>query len=538
MPNAQARRGAQQSAQPFIFPAPIKGINAIAPMAGMDPEECIFTYNLIAEDFGMEVRDGFLEWANGWPGGAARTAMPFEGNIDTDDRLFVASFDGIFDVTVQGTIVPLQVVTFPNQTGNAGICSFVNYGNDAGDRFLLVCDGQNGYYVWTQSTDTWAKITTEIIGADATQFNFVMIWKTRVWFVEKDTGIAHFLDKSDEFIGTVSLFNWGDQFRFGGALVSLHNWTLDGGRGMDDYLVGLSDAGDIIVYQGLDPTSKSDFGLVGSWYIGEVPAGNRIASEFSGELYILSVQGLISLSELLNGSAVSSPETYMTAKVSPYIRGITDTVLKDFGWHVHIHPKQSLLFVNTPPRASQEQIAFVLYFGHRSWSIFRGLNKAHTANWRGEVYWTDIDTNKIYIQRGHVDNVLIDPETDGPARDIQWSLLTAYSDLGVGPTFKRMHFARANFFGFEAPSYLVQASYDFRVNEILGNAVGTGELESGLWNVDSWNNALWTGSESVSHELRGVTGMGRHVAIALKGSSSKAVTLVSFDCIFDTGGMV
>ena len=477
------RRGGQQRARGTTLPAPMQGVNATRVLTEMESQEAIFMINIMPEDFGCAVRDGYVEWANGWTGTPARTVITFEGNVDADDKLWVANSEGIWDVTTKGTISPTKDVAFPSPDENAGICSYVNYGNDNGDRFLLLCDGENGYYVWTQTTDTWAKIATGgggITGADPDLFNFVMIWKQRVWFVERNSGRAFFLSKSEEFLGAAILFNFGDQFRFGGPLVSIHNWTLDGGAGVDDYLVAISGAGDVIIYRGTDPTSSADFFLVGSWYVGRLPAGNRVASGFAGELYILSVQGLLSLSQLLNGSSTDKPETYVTKKIAPYIRSVMNDTITEFGWHIHVHPKQSLLFINSPPRLGKGQFAFTLYFGTLGWGSTRGLAKAHTANWQGEVYWSDIGRNKLFISQGHVDGVYIDPDVDGEPEAIEWDLLTSYTVLDAPATYKRVQYIRPMFIGGGTPTFNVKAAYDFDVLEQSGSPAFTGTGQA-LW---------------------------------------------------------
>jgi len=147
------RRGGQQRAQGTTLPSPMRGVNATRVLTQMEAQEAIFMINILPEDFGCEVRDGYAEWANGWTGTPARTVITFEGNSNAEDRLWVANSEGIWDVTVEGTTAPTKDVAFPSPSNNAGICSYVNYGNDAGDRFLLLCDGENGYYVWTQTTE-------------------------------------------------------------------------------------------------------------------------------------------------------------------------------------------------------------------------------------------------------------------------------------------------------------------------------------------------------------------------------------------------
>ena len=279
------RQGQKQNTVAGPLPASNAGINAVDSLAEMAPNECIYTYNLIAQDYGMEVRPGYVEWANGWTG-TAKTVITFEGATTAQDKLWVADENGIWDCTTADTTAPTQKIVFPSTSGNAGICSYITYSTDGSAQFVLLCDGENGYYVWTQSTNTWAKIALgagagQILGVDPSDFVFVMAWKERVWFIEKNTSKAWYLAVNTIY-GTVASFIFGGQFMQGGNLRTLHNWTLDGGIGVDDYLVGVSGAGDVSIYQGTDPAAANTFGMVGTWNIGKVPAGNRIGRNFGG----------------------------------------------------------------------------------------------------------------------------------------------------------------------------------------------------------------------------------------------------------------
>lgn len=538
------RRGQQQATQPHQLPAPIMGVNAIVSAARMAEDECIYAFNILPSDYGTKVRRGYIEWANGWGGGPAKTIVTFEGNVDAEDKMWVANEEGIWDVSVEGTTAPVQSVSFPSQGGNAGICSFVNYSNDGNARFVLLCDGENGYYFWEQETDTWEKAVEgvapgEIDGVDPALFDFVMIWKNRVWFVERDSANAWYLD-TNQIFGDVTQFNFGAQFRFGGSLRVLKNWTLDGGDGIDDRLVAVSGAGDVIVYQGVDPDSADDsfgFGLVGSWYIGRVPAGNRIAKDYGGEVYVLSVQGLVPLSLLLKGSVdISNDQLYITAKISPYIRGVLSQTFNDFGWHIHIHPNQSYLYVNAPPVFNQPHIGFAMHFGNFGWAMARGISKNHSANWNGEVYWVDAERNKIFFERGNVDEVLLDDE-EGQPQAIEWNLLTAYAHLSNPSSYKRCQYIRPMFVGGGEPAFFVSAQYDYDLSE-HGQVPPISESVAGVWDDALWNQGVWGGSVSASDNPRGANGLGRHIAIYMTGRSAFPVTLVAFDMSFDVGGLM
>lgn len=534
-------RGQQQSSLPATIPASVLGINAAQALSSMDPRECVYSFNISAGEYGMNVREGYAEWANGWTGGPAKTVMSFEGNVDTEDRLFVANNVGIWDVSTEGETSPTAVVTWPSSLNDAGVCSYVNFTNDGNERFLLVCDSENGYYRWTESTDTWVKYTegagaNQIAGVDPALFNFVMIWKKRVWFIEKESANAWYLPVTT-FEGTVVQFNFGDQFRSGGALVALHNWTLDGGDGVDDNLVAISGAGDVAVFQGTDPASPTTFGLIGTWYVGELPYGNRVASEYSGELYILSVQGVLPLSAMLNNSGPEDPKSYLTAKISPYIRTVLNSALGDFGWMVHVHPKKSLLYVNSPPRANFDQLSFTFYFGNSSWGMVRGPEMGHAANWQGEMYWSHIDENRLFIQQGDVDNVYIDSD-EGTGDAINWDLLTAYQTIGDYPAMlKRVQFIRPMFIVSAIPAYNVVARYEYDISELTGSpAYGAGG--AALWDTGLWDSGIWAGGAENVDVPSGGSGIGRHIAVNLRGRSAAETINIGFDIIYDTGGML
>ena len=531
----------KQNAIPATIPASVAGINALNALTSMQPDECIYSFNILAGDGGMEIRDGYIEWANGWTGGIAKTIIAFEGNTDADDKLFVANNTGIWDVTTADTTSPTRVVAFGTTTGNAGICSYVNFTNDGNERFLLVCDGANGYYKWKQSTATWTKLTEgtgadKVSGVNPALFDYVMVWKERVWFIETATARAWYLE-TGVFEGTAKSFNFGSQFKAGGALRSMHNWTLDGGDGLDDKLVAISSAGDVIVFGGTDPASAATFGLVGSWFVGELPAGNRIAVELSGELYILSIQGLLPLSAVLNARSIVDPNVYVTAKISPYIRSVLTTSLDDFGWHVYAHPKKSVLNILSPPRAGLSQLIFSMYMGNLAWGLMRDLTMSHSANWQGEVFWTDNVTNRIYKQAGSVDKVYIDPDTDGQPEGITWDVLTAYQNLEAPAHYKRVQYVRPMFSSGTLPAFTVRAQYDFDVSEITGSPA-FGGANTALWDAGLWNAAVWSGSLEALDLPRGANGMGRHVAVNIRGVTGEPVILIGFDVVYDIGGMM
>ena len=535
----QLKRGGKQSAEGLSIPSSMQGINSVTSLALMNAAECVYTYNLVAQDLGMVVRRGFEEWAKGWTGGIAKTVIPFEGHQTSHDKLFVANNEGIWDCTAEGEIAPTKVLTWSTQTGEAGYCSQQVFTNDGNDMFILLCDAVNGYHVYTQTTNTWAKVTLgtgagQVSGIDPTNFNFVMIWKNRVWFIEKDSANSWYLDVATLY-GAATKFNFGAQFRQGGSLRTLYNWSLDGGLGLDDLLVAVSSSGDVVVYQGTDPDDATKFAIQGSWEIGSVPAGNRFGTEFGGEVYILSIYGLLPISQLLNGSSTNDPNTYLTAKISPFIRQVMSEFRENLGWQVVVHPEDAQLHIETPQDPQRGNVAFVQYFGNQAWSMIRELDKFHTANWRGNTFWTAGNKNSLQIKRGNRENVWIDPGTDGVASPIEWSILTSFQGLGSGARNKRVQYIRPNFIADSVPGFSVSARYDYDIRE-QGSAPAGSLNEAGRWDLGIWDQDVWGGSLDVLDSPRGASGIGRHVAVAMRGRSTARTILIAFDLIVDSGG--
>ncbi len=530
----------RQNLQAATLLAPVKGVDARENMAAMDSLKCIFTYNLMPKNFGLTVREGYREWGNGVTGvDGVRTMMSFQGIAadEVDDRLFACTSEGIFDVTTDGNTAPTQVITWPVQGEGAGLTIFTQITTGAG-AFLLVADGDNGYYTYEGSTGTWTAVPAGgggITGpADPRALVFVTIWKNRVWLVEKESGSAWYLPIGS-FLGNATEFEFGNRFRYGGQLLGVWNWTLDGGAGIDDYLVAISEGGDVLVYQGSDPANVSSFGEVGSWFIGAMPVGRRVASDFGGDLLVLSSYGVISMSSLLKGSTIQADDNYLTAAVGPYIRIIMSDSRELQGWEINANPQEGIIIIDTPSRAGQAPIQFVLNLSTNAWGFWRDIPLSTMTPWHGRFYFGSQDLNSIWIFDGDADKVYIDPETDGEARTIDWSMLSSYTSFDKPALNKVMQFLRPVFAGSSQPSFEIVTRYDFDISEATLSPIFTQGVDA-VWDISAWDSAIWGGGNVSQENPQGAAGIGRYVAYALRGSSSSPTTLVVVDALYTPAG--
>lgn len=536
--NTSARRPVQQQiAQTQPFPAPVGGVNAIDGLAMPLFQDAIYAFNMVPSQYGMKVRDGYQEWCTNVGTGGVRTVIPYISTLSAEDKLFAAAEDGIYDVTAS-SITPSQVLAFPSADDNSGYGQYANFINLGGSKFILYCDESNGYQLYTQASDTWAAVAQgtaagQINGTDPGDFAFCMIWKSRVWFVQKDSGNAWYLPVG-QVTGTVTRFDFANKFKQGGHLVGLWNWTVDGGEGVDDYLVAISSAGDVVVYKGTNPDSAATFDQKGVYYIGPTPAGRRCAGSFGGELYLLSSYGLVPISKLMSGQVVIDTSILVSRKITPLINIEMAQTRLERGWEVKLLPTQNLLMVSTPKEINFPYIQFVQSLDTRGWALYRDFPYDTGDSWNG-VFYVGTADNRILIHSGPLDNVTLDDPSSGS--EIEFSILTWYQDLQTPAQNKVTQFIRPTFITEKIPTYEILARYDYDLQEAL--AVPTPVTPTGyVWDVAVWDDALWGVGVVTSNRLSGGAGMGRSVAIALRGAAGAATTLIRFDLSFTFGNVL
>jgi hypothetical protein len=504
----------------------------------MAQDEAIFLNNLVPSQYGPRVRTGYQDWATDVGTDGVRTVIPFTGESSSFDRLFAVASDGIYDVS-SPVATPSVLLALASVDSTSGLGNWANFVNDNGDYFCLYCDETNGYYVYTSSTDTWAKIAmgggaTQISGVDPANFAYVRIFKNRVWFVEKGTGNAWYL-AAGAIYGAATKFNFGNKFTHGGSLVALYNWTVDGGEGVDDYLVAIGAGGDVVVYKGTDPATATDWFLHGAWFIGPPPSGRRIAGSFSGELYLLSSYGILPMSRLMSGTLVQLDDVYLSKKISPLINEQMIASRTTLGWEIKLIPTENILLVSTPKREAFDYTQFAYSLNTPGWCVYRDIPYYTGDTWNGGFY-IGTEDGRVVQHTGNLDNVSMDESTFD---QITWSALQTFQEQGAPGHYKRTHFIRPVFLASEAPSFAVEARYDYNLSEVLPapqSSVGLGYLWDAA--ISLWDLATWGGEFVVVQDIVGASGMGRTIAVGLNGSSAVETILVRYDIMVDQGGMI
>jgi len=521
----------KQTTTGIPFPAPTGGVNSLDSLAAMSANDSVYCINLLPAEYGLRVREGYVAHSALIPDSVdVRTILGYRGTKDdgSKNKFFCTTNNGIYDITVPAT--PVEKVQFTTTTGNAGWGTSIEF-VAIGGSYLLYADEVNGGFRYEEDTNTWAAIPDLTLGGSAfnpDQIVNVMVWKNRIWFTVRDKAVAYYLPIG-QVSGALTAFDFGPKFSYGGSLIGVWSWTVEGGSGINDYLVALSRGGDALVYQGTDPSNAAAFGMKGSWYIGSTPAGRNFVTNFGGDLLVLTEAGLLRMSKVISGIGAESNEAYLSRKLYRFIREEMAESKSKLGWNIVQHPRLGYLMICVPPKNGSSNVQFVMSGTTGAWTIYKGVPMNCVGEHLGELYFgTKFDDGRsVFKMTGNVDAAL----------PIVWSLLTSYQGLQDPTKFKRVQFIRPIFIGALIPVYDIQARYDFDITSIIGSPT-LQDAGLGIWDAGQWDSALWGGEWITESKAYGGAGLGRYIAVALRGSSVVPTTLISMDLMVDVGGML
>jgi hypothetical protein len=467
-------------------------------------------------------------------GNGIKTIIPCNASErgGSQDRLFAVTNDGIYEITAP-QVAPVKRLDFPNKGIDAGWVSWHNFTDKLGPQYILICDLLNGYYTYNVETNVFA--VGDLGTVDETTVCFVTVWKNRVWFAVRNSTRALYIKAVGTVGGTTEPFDFGSKFKYGGFLKGIYNWTADGGAGIDDHLVAISSQGDIVVYTGTDPAVATEFNMRGVWYLGATPRGRRFVLEEGGDLLLLTAEGLLSLSQLTSGLAVEDERVfYLTQKINTLLRASFRQREDEYGYEATTLSRYSMVMISTPTLVGERPIQWIYSYDTKGWFLARDLPIYTIDNWGTRVFFGDKD-NTIWEMVGVRDAVEYDVALSGTP--VEFSLLTSYQGYDSPANNKRVHMLRPYWIGAAIPQFGIEARFDFQIDE-SGTTPPFIPDQGSLWDLSTWDSATWGGGYSVQQLPYGAVGMGRYVAVAIRGTSSGDAALMGIDVILDQGGLL
>ena len=177
-------------------------------------------------------------------------------------------------------------------------------------------------------------------------------------------------DLPDSIGGVASPLYFGGIARNAGYLQAMGTWTLDAGQGADDYAVFVTSMGEVLVYNGTDPTSDATWALKGVWQLGQT-FSRRCFFKWSGDLLLLTQDGLVPLASALQSSRLD-PRVNLTDKIFYAVSQAASQYYNNFGWQIIYYASENMLILSIPTNDGMEQ--YVMHTITKAWARFTGIN--------------------------------------------------------------------------------------------------------------------------------------------------------------------
>ena len=352
-----------QIAEVVSIPAPVGGLNARDSVADMPPTDALLLDNLFPSPTSVGVRGGSTTWATGLPG-PVNTLACFSSAGGTR-KLFAASGTGIYDVTASGAVGSAAVSGL-----TSSFWQFVNFGA-AGAQYLVMVNGSDSMEIYS-SGGGWQTVTgvsapIALTGVTTANLIHVNEFMGRLFFIEKNTMHAWYLPIGSVGGAAVQL-DFSSQTRLGGYLMAMATWSVETQAGLTQMACFITSEGEVIVYQGNDPTYASSWYFVGNFRVGR-PVGRRCFVKVGSDILMLSADGLFPLSKAMLTDR-SQRQDAVSDKIQNLINNDVQSYSGNTGWQAILHPIGNKLIVNVPAGTMIYQ--YVMNTIHGAWCRFTG----------------------------------------------------------------------------------------------------------------------------------------------------------------------
>jgi hypothetical protein len=497
--------------------APVGGWNARDSLADMPPADAVIMLNWFPLTTEVTLRKGYTEWATGISG-QVESLFVYAGS--TTNELFAVAGGAFYDVTANAAVGAAVVTGASNSRWQ-----YVNI-STIGGNFMYVANGVDKPYLYNGTT--WTQIdavsTPAITGVTTTTLNNPITFKNRLWFIQDSTLVVWYLP-TDSIGGAANKIDMSAVAQLGGYIVCHYTWSLDAGDGVDDYYVAVTSMGEIIIYQGTDPSSLTTFSLRGVWQLGH-PVGERCLYKLAGDLLYISQDGLVPLAGALQSSRVS-PRVALTEKIQYAVSSAISVYGDNFGWQLMYLARENQLYLNVPVSEGQDQQQYVMNTITKNWAQFTG--------WQANC-WELFGDKPYFGGNGYV-ALAYNGLTDNGA-NINGKALQAFSGYGSNGLLKRFTMMRPIFRSNGTPAVLGTINLDFNL-DLSAAPLSFSPTAYGVWDTSLWDTGIWSGELTVLQPWQGAFGVGYYGAPQIQCAASGIdLRWVATDVVFEVGAIL
>lgn len=519
--------------EPVSIPAPVKGWMTADSLAQMKPDAAVLLDNWFCEADSVRPRRGSALFSSGLGPAPVESLMVFRGG--TTEFAFAACGTSIFDIS-SGTPVSISITGFRSARWQA-----LNFPVSGGPQLLAF----NGVDVPLRfDGTTWSPVvfTLGAVGGvgpsspfDATQITAACSYSDRLFLLTQGSTTVYYPLLPDSFGGDLGTLAVGGELARGGALVAIGRWTHDAGQGPQDTLVVVSDQGEVVVYQGTNPSQSASWQLIGKFDIAPPVGGQRCLVKIGADLGVLTQDGLQPLSKILTLDRSLADRAALTANIRTAIKDATARYGPLFGWQVHAHRERGILLINAPMAQNTVASQFVMNIATGAWSRFTGLNAICWASFQGNLLFGAANGRVVQADTGFGD--LGQPTI--------YPLISAFTAIKGRGSLKQAKLMRAVVMANIPVSLAVGVCTDY-VLALPGSQPnpqdgGAARWNTALWNVSRWGSAQFGApvqSWAAAQGLGNAFAPAAYLALDATTPATADIRLVAFDLILEQGSLL
>ncbi len=450
--------------------APIGGLNRRDPMNAMNELDALVMDNYIPAVSSVELREGYVKHA-------VLDSFSSTKKIETlccyhtsnHSKMIAIYGSKAYDVSLA------EPVLYGGISFSKSRCQTLQYQNRL--FFLNGVDVPKVYYIDENDEEhfeTWGFSGQNL---EALKIVNAGVCHEFLWFVEKNSTRAWVADVGGSIAGTLNVFDTAQVLKWGGKLVSVFNWTVDGGAGLDDYTCLLSSEGEVLVYKGYNPNDADHFELIGSYKLSR-PIGYQCVMAYQGDVVIITEDGYLPLSKALSLNNVGLSAVAFSDKIKGLVLEKTAEGKNFEGWQGLIYGKKGYAIFNVPISQGFEQ--HVINIATGAWCRWKGIRAFCWCTWGGELYFGSDNSifkfGGVYSDdglpiEGHIEQAYSALKTDGVKK-----IVLIKPKIRSSKNFKLMIWTNMDFENQDKEFYVNFASLDSSVFK---------------WNAARWGEALW-----------------------------------------------
>jgi hypothetical protein len=509
-------------------PSPVQGLNTRDPLAAMDPLCAVNFTNWIATPQGASVREGYRNYVTGLTG-YVESLLPYNGQGAGSDKMFACANNGIYNVTTNGVAgAPLVTGLTNNKWTHASMAG-------TSSTYLVIANGVDNVRHYDGTTwTTWTTVATpsapgQTSGVLLSSLRNPITHQKRFWFVQANSSKAYYFPVSG-IGGAATAFDFGPAFPRGGTLTALASWSQDAGQGINNFLVAVSSEGDLVIYNGTDPSNAATFSISSTWRLG-APTTDACFFQFGGDQLYLSKDGLQPLSKYMQSSLTTFA---LTDAISPTISELSVSQSGLYGFQLHDVLSKNLLILNVPQIDPTQNVQLIFNTITKGWSLFTGWPAQCWATLNGDTYFGGL--GKVCLAfSGYRDNANYNG-SDGTTYIASCQQAANYFEKTS--VLKRFTTARINLITLiGSPSLLLTVNTDFNTSAPASISAAVPPTSS-LWGIATWGSSTWSAGLQNYNAWQTVSGVGYSGSIALAISVLGETVWVSTDWIYETGGLL